>query len=79
MRFSWVFAVLLGCGEDICIRNSDCVLGEVCGVQGVCAVAADAGVSDGAEADGNPKDADTSDAGMDAGVDAATDATDGGP
>lgn len=84
MRFSRVLLLvgLIGCGQDICIRNSDCVLGEVCGVKGVCAVAEDAGVSDAIEPDGTPKDADIEDdAALDAGVDAATDAatTDGGP
>ncbi len=79
MRFSLLFGLLLlGCGQDICIRHSDCVSGEVCGVNGVCALAADGGVD--AETDAAVVEPDAmEDAGVDAGVDAATDATtDGG-
>ncbi len=49
MRCSWLVILLLGCGEDICIRDSDCAVGEVCMAEGTCAgkaVADDAGVSD---------------------------------
>lgn len=84
MRFSVLLGLLLlGCGQDICIRHSDCVSGEVCGVNGVCALAVDGGVD--AEADAEVVEPDAMvDAGVDAPTDATTDATtdaltDGGP
>jgi hypothetical protein len=63
MRFSLLFVLLVGCGQDICIRNSDCIAGEMCSAQGVCAVtSSDGGVEDAAV---------ESDAAVDAGIDAA--------
>jgi len=69
-----LLAFLLGCGDEICLRHSDCVAGEVCAANGVCAMApADGGV------DATENDASDPDAGSDAGVDAPSDATtDGG-
>lgn len=82
MRSSLVLSLLLGCGQDICIRHSDCVAGEVCGVNGVCGLM----VEDAGETDAAPPDAaeDAVDVSSDAITDAATDAmadapTDGGP
>jgi len=49
-----------GCGHHLCARHSDCPAPEVCTLQGVCAVAADAG------SDSTPDDG---------GTDAASDAT----
>ena len=37
MRCSWLLILLLGCGEDICLRDSDCAVGEVCMAEGTCA------------------------------------------
>ncbi len=56
MRCSFLLGfLLLGCGQDICIRHSDCVSGEMCSASGVCAVVSDGGVSDGvADADVEP-------------------------
>ncbi len=78
MRFSFLLGfLLLGCGKDICIRHSDCVSGEVCGMSGVCAIAADGGVDAETDADVIEPDA-MQDAGVDAMEDAAVDAaTDG--
>jgi len=78
MRSSLLLIWLLGCGEDLCLRHSDCVAGDTCSASGVCTVAA-------AE-DGGVVDAEALDAPVDAadvppidGVDAPTDATtDGG-
>lgn len=86
MRFSVVLSLLLiGCGQDICIRKSDCVSGEVCGVNGLCGLAPDdAGETDAPDAaDAGVEDApdatDATDA-ADATTDATADApTDGGP
>lgn len=78
MRSSLALVLFLfGCGQDICIRNSDCLSGEKCMASGVCGVPEDAGVEDGAV------DAETTDKPVDASVDAAVDAapdgsTDGG-
>ena len=83
MRCSFLLVWLLGCGGDLCIRHSDCLAGEMCGANGVCAAASDGGGTDGEMPDGGGEVADaavsdTSEVG-DAGGDVPGDATtDGG-
>lgn len=50
MRFSLLLVFLLGCGQDICLRHSDCAARETCTMGTCTGAAADGGVID-ADAD----------------------------
>lgn len=76
-----LWSSVAGCGDEICIRHSDCVAGQMCGADGLCAVAAttDAtAANDAAEEPADAADTTTEDAGVDAPSD-ATETADGGP